>query len=125
MLALYQTCVFGRIVLCSASSAYGQYPPADFTKNPFLLGVPVDRAARGAKREALTRRKSAAALDGHWAPRSGEEIPTHQRLSRTPVAEGAPESVAHPAEGGADSRSLNLFAGRFTVPNTPRVAAIN
>jgi hypothetical protein len=34
--------LFYVIVLCFASSAYGQYPPADFTKNPFLLGVPVD-----------------------------------------------------------------------------------
>ena len=78
----------------------------------------VHGTARGTKREALARRKSAAALDGYWTARSGEEIPTHQRLSRTLVVEGAPESAAHPAEGGADPRSrLKLFAGRFTVPN--------
>jgi murein DD-endopeptidase len=31
-------------ILCCASSGRAQYPPADFSKNPFLLGVPVDLA---------------------------------------------------------------------------------
>jgi hypothetical protein len=81
--------------------------------------VPVDGAAGGAQRKALARRRSAAALDRHRTLGSGEKVPTtHQRLSRTPVAEGAPESIAPSAEGGPDSRSyLNLVAGRLTVPN--------
>src|SRR5713226_2791331 len=80
--------------------------------------VPVDGAAGGAKRKALARRRSAAALDRHRTSGSREEVPTHQRLSRNLVAEGTPESVAHSAEGGPDSRSrLNLVAGRLTVPN--------
>src|SRR3989449_9612540 len=62
----------------------------------------------GPWRSGATRR-SAAALDRHRTPGSREEVPTHQRLSRNPVAEGTPESVAHSAEGGPDSRScLNL-----------------
>src|SRR4029450_11315024 len=81
--------------------------------------VLVDGAAGGAQRKALARRKSTAALDSHRTVGSREEVPTHQRLSRNPVAEGAPESVAPSAEGGhPDSRScLNLVAGRLTVPN--------
>jgi hypothetical protein len=76
------------------------------------------RAAGGAERETLARRKSTATLDRHGTLRGGEEIPLHQRLSRTLVAEGAPESAAHPAEGGVHPRSRwKLFAGRFTVPN--------
>src|SRR5204863_7123987 len=71
--------------------------------------VLVDGAAGGAKRKALARRRSAAALDRHRTLGSREEVPTHQRLSRNPVAEGTSESVAHSAEGGPDSRScLNL-----------------
>jgi len=34
--------LFWVIVLCCSAFAGGQYPPADFAKNPFLLGVPVD-----------------------------------------------------------------------------------
>src|SRR5208337_4908853 len=80
--------------------------------------VPVHSAAGGAKRKALARRRSAAALDSHRTLGSREEVPSHQRLSRNPVAEGTRESVAHSAEGGPDSRSrLNLLAGRLTVPN--------
>ena len=47
----------------------------------------------GAWRSGASRR-SAAALDRHRTPGSREEVPTHQRLSRNPVAEGTPESVA-------------------------------
>src|ERR1700724_2690620 len=67
--------------------------------------VLVDSAAGGAKRKALARRRSAAALDRHRTPGSREEVPTHQRLSRNPVAEGTPESVAFPEEGGGARRS--------------------
>src|SRR2546422_6146285 len=71
----------------------------------------------GAWRSGASRR-SAAALDRHRTPGSREEVPTHQRLSRNPVAEGTPKSVAPSAEGGSDRRSrLNLVAGRLTVPN--------
>jgi hypothetical protein len=78
----------------------------------------VDGAAGGAKRKALARRKSAAALDRHRALGSREEVPTYQRLSRNLVAEGTPESVAHSAEGGPGNRSrLNSVAGSLTVPN--------
>ena len=77
----------------------------------------VDGAAGGAKREALARRKSAAALDSHRTPGSREEVPTHQTLSGNLVAEGTTESVAHSAEGGQDCRSrLNSVARSFTVP---------
>jgi hypothetical protein len=80
--------------------------------------VLVDGAAGGAKRKAMARRKSAAALDRHRTLGSREEVPTYQRLSRNPVAEGAAESVAHSAEGSPGSRSLlNLVAGSLTVPN--------
>src|ERR1700719_1361564 len=80
--------------------------------------VLVDGAAGGAKRKALERRKSAAALDRHRTFGSREEIPQHQRLSINLVVEGTPESVAHSAEGGPFSRSrLNLVAGELTVPN--------
>src|SRR5712691_5010165 len=80
--------------------------------------VLVDGAAGGQERKALARRRSTAALDRHRTAGSREEVPTHQRLSRNPVAEGTPESVAHSAEGGPDSRSrLNLVAGKLTVPN--------
>src|ERR1700758_5584428 len=80
--------------------------------------VPVDGAEGGAKRKALARRRSAAALDHHRTLGSGGEVPTHQRLSRNLVAEGTSESVAPSAEGGPYSRScLNLVAGRLTVPN--------
>lgn len=49
---------------------------------------------------------------------SKEKVPTHQWLSRNPVAERAPESLAPSAEGDPDSRSrLNLVAGRLTVQN--------
>ena len=76
----------------------------------------VQQVARTVK--TLARRKSAAALDGHRTPGSGEEVPTHQGLSRNSVAEGAPEPVGHSAEGGPHSRSrLNLVAGSITVPN--------
>ncbi len=78
----------------------------------------VDRSAGGAKRKALARRKSAAALDRHRTLGSREEVPTYQRLSRNLVAEGTPESVAHSAEGGPGNRSrLNSVAGSLTVPN--------
>ena len=50
-----------------------------------------------------------AALDGYRAPGGGEKVPTHQRLSRTLVAEGTPESFGHSAERGADSRSRLNF----------------
>jgi hypothetical protein len=30
------------MVLCCAALAYAQYAPASFSKNPLLLGVPVD-----------------------------------------------------------------------------------
>src|SRR5438128_2144353 len=74
--------------------------------------------AGGAQRKALARRKSAAALDGHGTPGSREKVPTHQRLSRNSVAEGAPEPVTHSAEGGPDTRScLKFVAERPTVPN--------
>src|SRR4029077_8036829 len=80
--------------------------------------VLVDRAAGSTKREALARRKSAATLDRHRTVGSGEEVPTHQRLSRNPVAEGTPEPVFPSAQGGTHSRSrLNLLVGRLTVPN--------
>src|SRR5262249_31097595 len=80
--------------------------------------VLVDSAAGGAKREALARRKSAAALDRHRTSGSRETLSTHQGLSRNAVTEGASESVRHSAEGGQDCRSrLNLVAGRLTVPN--------
>src|SRR6202030_3684881 len=80
--------------------------------------VLVDGAAGGQERKALARRKSAAALDRHRTLGSREEVPTHQRLSRNPVAERTPESVAHSAEAGPGSRSrLNLGVGRLTVPN--------
>src|SRR6266446_3082448 len=80
--------------------------------------VLVDGAAGGAKRKALARRRSAAALDRYRTLGSREEVPTHQRLSGNLVAEGTPESVAHSAEGGPDSRSrLNLVVGRLTVQN--------
>jgi hypothetical protein len=80
--------------------------------------VPIDGPARGAERKALARRKSTAALDRNRTLGSGEEVPTHQRLSRNPVAEGTPESVLHSAQGGTHSRSrLNLVVGRLTVPN--------
>jgi peptidase M23-like protein len=39
---LLRTLIFCLLVLCLMSRAYPQYPPADFSKNPFLLGVPVD-----------------------------------------------------------------------------------
>src|ERR1700687_1738178 len=53
--------------------------------------------------------RGTAALDRHRTSGSREEVPTHQKLSRNPVAEGTPESVAHSAEGGPHSRSrLNL-----------------
>jgi hypothetical protein len=78
----------------------------------------VDSTAGGAERKALARRRSAAALDRHRTLGSREKVPTHQRISRNPVAEGAPESIAPSAERGPDSRScLNLVAGRLTVPN--------
>src|ERR1700726_1238579 len=80
--------------------------------------VLVDGAAGGAKRKAMARRKSAAALDRHRTLGSREEVPTYQRLSRNLVAEGTPESAAHSAERGPGSRSrLNLGVGRLTVPN--------
>src|SRR6202030_3350171 len=80
--------------------------------------VLVDGAAGGAKRKALARRRSAIALDSHRTVGSREKVPTHQRLSRNPVAEGTAESVAHSTEGGPDSGSrLNLVVGRLTVPN--------
>src|SRR6266404_4932826 len=75
------------------------------------------RAEGGAKRKALARRRSAAALDRHRTLGSTKKDPRHQGISRNPVAEGAPESVAPSAEGGPDSRScLNLVVGRLTVP---------
>src|SRR5215470_10301830 len=78
----------------------------------------VDGATGGTQRKTLARRKSAATLDGHRAPGSREKVPTHQRLSRNSVAEGAPEPIAHSAEGGPDNRSgLKFVAGSFTVPN--------
>jgi hypothetical protein len=78
----------------------------------------VDGATRGTKRKALARRKSAAALDCYRALGGGETIPTHQRLSRTLVAEGTLESFTYSTEGGANLRSrLNSPEGRFTVPN--------
>src|SRR5437899_7969945 len=71
----------------------------------------------GAWRSGASRR-SAAALDRHRTPGSREEVPTHQRLSRNPVAEGTTQSVAHSAEGGSHSRSrLNSIARRPKVPN--------
>src|ERR1700719_1542436 len=80
--------------------------------------VLVDGAAGGAERKTLARRKSAAALDRHRTLGSRKQVPTYQRLSRTLVAEGTPESVAHSAEGGPGSRSrLNSVAGSLTVPN--------
>src|SRR5215510_9036402 len=78
----------------------------------------IDGAAGGTQRKTLARRKSAATLDGHRTPGSREKVPTHQRLSRNSVAEGALEPLAHSAEGGADSRSrLKLVAGSITVQN--------
>src|ERR1700676_1481923 len=74
--------------------------------------VLVDGATGGSQRKALARRRSAAALDRHRTLGSREEVPTHQRLSRNPVAEGTPESVAHSAEGGQDSRSCLNFVVR-------------
>src|SRR4030095_931079 len=80
--------------------------------------MPVHGPAGSPKRKTLVRRRSAAALDRRRTPGSRQKVPTHQRLSRTPVAEGTPESIAPSAEGGPDSRSrLNLVAGRLTVPN--------
>src|SRR5438445_12549428 len=80
--------------------------------------VSVHRAAGGAQRKALARRRSAAALDRHRTLGSREKVPTHQRISRNPVAEGTLESVAPPAEGGPDNRScLNLVVSRPTVQN--------
>jgi len=39
-------------------------------------------------------------------------------LSRTPVAKGTPESIAHSAEGGQNSEvARTSIAGRLTVPN--------
>src|SRR5207249_570114 len=71
--------------------------------------VSVHGAAGGAQCKALARRRSAAVLDRHRTVGSREEVPTHQRISRNLVAEGAPESVPPSAEGGPDSRScLNL-----------------
>src|SRR6266404_1260054 len=76
------------------------------------------RAEGGAKRKALARRRSAAALDRHRTLGSTKKDPRHQGISRNPVAEGAPESIAPSAEGGPDSRScLNLVVGRLTMPN--------
>src|SRR5438034_11814038 len=43
--------------------------------------------------------------DSHRTPRSRAKVPTHRRLSRDSVAEGAPEPLAYSAEGGADRRS--------------------
>ena len=75
-------------------------------------------AEGGTQRKALARRKSAAALDCHRTPGSGETLSTHQGLSRNAVAEGTPEPVAHSAEGGPDTRSrLNSLEGRSKVPN--------
>ena len=80
--------------------------------------VLVDGAVGGTQRKTLARRKSAAALDGHRPFGGGEEIPPHQRLSRTLTAEGTSESLTDSAEGGTHPRSrLKLFAGRLTVPN--------
>src|SRR5690242_6948896 len=80
--------------------------------------VLVDGAAGSTEREALARRKSAATLDSYWTVGSREEVPTHQRLSRNPVAEGTSESVLHSVQGGTHSRScLNLVVGRLTVLN--------
>src|SRR4029453_18559499 len=80
--------------------------------------VLVHGPAGGAKRKALARSRSAAALDRHRTLGSRKEVSAHQRLSRNLVAEGTPESVAPSAERGPDSRSrLNLVAGKLTVPN--------
>src|SRR6266446_4487494 len=67
------------------------------------------RAEGGAKRKALARRRSAAALDRHRTLGSTKKDPRHQGISRNPVAEGAPESIAPSAEGGPDSRSCLNF----------------
>ena len=39
-----RTLVLLLVILCCAQSGYAQYPPADFSRNPFLLVVPVDLA---------------------------------------------------------------------------------
>src|SRR5262249_31167343 len=78
----------------------------------------VDGAASGTQRKTLARRKSAAALDGHGTPGSREEVPTHQKLSRNSIAEGALKPVAHSAEGGSKPRSrLKLVVGSITMLN--------
>jgi hypothetical protein len=83
---------------------------------PVASPRPSRHVTRGAQRKALARRKSAAALDRRRTPGGREEIPTQQRLSRNPVAEGTAESVAHAADGGPVSRSRwNLVACRLTV----------
>jgi len=80
--------------------------------------VLVDGATGSAQRKTLARRKLAATLDRHRATGRREEVSTHQRLSRNPVAEGTPESIAPSAAGGPNRRSgLNLIRGKFTVPN--------
>src|SRR5262249_11938010 len=80
--------------------------------------VSFDGAAGGAQRKTLARRQSAAALDRYGPAGSGEEIPTHQGLSRTSVAERTSECIEHSAEGGQDRRSrLNLVVWRLKVPN--------
>ena len=63
----------------------------------------VDGATGGTKRKALARRKSTATLDRNRTPGGGEKVPAYQRLSRTLVAEGTPESFGYSAEGGAET----------------------
>src|ERR1700684_3042916 len=87
--------------------------------------VLVDGATGSAYDKTLARRKSAATLDRHRTTGGREEVPTHQRLSRNPVAERTPESVAPSAAGGPDRRSgLKKFINNVLIPKKKRLCSL-
>ena len=73
--------------------------------------VSFDSGARGAKCEAVARRRSVSSLDGHWVTGSREEIQSHQRLSGNRSAESPTESIRD-STGGGQQRTSRLIFGR-------------
>lgn len=108
--------IFYVIVFCSGPAAHAQYPPPDFSKNPFLLGVPVDLTVP--TQPAVfqgTDRKFHLAYELHITNFSKAEL----LLKHVEVIDGSTGTVLASYSGNELGDRLRSFAGLSASQSLP------